>query len=100
MQKKIKIPKKDCIPLLGVAPRDPRVWPLEAWEGLTKVPRYPLKYDLLCQNVKIFQKSFEVYKRVENQSFDGVGSNLLHCGAESMFVIHPDLFPYQTFYCS
>ena len=28
--KKFKFPKKYCIPLFGVAPRDPRVWPLEA----------------------------------------------------------------------
>ena len=34
--KKIEIPKKIHIPLLGVAPRDPRAWPLEAQKGLTK----------------------------------------------------------------
>ena len=28
--KKLKIPTKNCIPLLGLAPRDPRVWSLES----------------------------------------------------------------------
>ena len=46
---KFKIPEFVCIPLLGVAPRDPRVWPLGAREGLTKGPRYLLS-DFLCQN--------------------------------------------------
>ena len=32
---KFKIPKKNT-PLLGLAPRDPRAWPLEAQKGLTK----------------------------------------------------------------
>jgi len=32
---KFKIPKKNT-PLLGLAPRDPRAWPLEAKKGLTK----------------------------------------------------------------
>ena len=41
--KTIKIPDIFCIPLLGVAPMDPRVWPLEAREGLTKGPRYPFR---------------------------------------------------------
>ena len=39
--KKLKFQKKNCIPLLGVAPRDPRVWPLEGWEELSKGPGDP-----------------------------------------------------------
>ena len=37
----IKIQQKNCIPLLGVAPRDLRVWPLEALVRCKKAPRHP-----------------------------------------------------------
>ena len=36
----LKIPKQNCIPLLGVAPRDPRVWPLGGLGVHEKGPRY------------------------------------------------------------
>ena len=39
--KKNEIPKKNCIPLLGVAPRDPTVWPLGGLGVHEKSPWYP-----------------------------------------------------------
>ena len=39
-KEKVKIPK-NCIPLLGMGPRDPGVWALEGREGPSKGPRDP-----------------------------------------------------------
>ena len=39
--KNIENNKKNCIPLLGVGPRDPTVWPLGGLGVDEKGPRYP-----------------------------------------------------------
>ena len=52
--KKIEIPKQNLYPPLGVAPRDPRVWPLEGPEFVPIVLGTPWahQYVFMCKNVK------------------------------------------------